>query len=130
MNILILSSSEGISIGLLRCLSLQNAKGFVFSIWGTSRASKLSRYCRGYRSCPISEAQPDLSALVSNVDQYCRDHQIDLILPAGILGTFILAKIKNQLSGAAIFPMPSPEQVRSLHNKWLFHQLMLNHRVP
>jgi predicted ATP-grasp superfamily ATP-dependent carboligase len=130
MNALIVSSSEGIAISLVRYLSLKNVKVHVINIWHSSKASRFSRFCNSYTSHSISEPFQETQSLIDHINQYCERKKIDLILPAGLLGTFVLSKIRNKLVCPIIYPTPTPEQINNLHNKWWFYQFLVEHQIP
>jgi len=117
MNALIVSSSEGIAISLVRYLSLKNVKVHVINIWHSSKELRFSRFCNSYTSHSISEPFQETQSLIDHINQYCERKKIDLILPAGLLGTFVLSKIRNKLVCPIIYPTPTPEQINNLHNK-------------
>ncbi|GEM_PF-5289395 len=97
MNILIISSSEGITLSLLRCLGLLKANAYVISIWKSSRLSRFFRFCKNYTSYTLSESSSskEVEQLVANINDYCSNKKIDVIIPAGLLGTFFVSKVKK-----------------------------------
>ncbi|MDF5730304.1 MAG: ATP-grasp domain-containing protein [Rhizonema sp. PD38] len=130
MNVLIISSSEGITLSLLRCLKLLGIKSHVISIWDSSKSCRLSRFCINYVSYTVSDLSQQVERIVSTINDYCRQKQIEVILPTGLFGTFFVAKIKDQLISAKVFPVTDAEQIAHLHNKWLFYQFLLQQNIP
>jgi len=100
------------------------------NVWDSSHSSKLSRYCHKYKSQKLTGAPNEIDALIASVNAFSKKQKIDVILGAGILGTFVLAKIKGKLTEAKVFPTPSTQQIKTLHNKWLLHQLLVKHGIP
>jgi len=130
MNILIVSSSDGITLSLLRCLGLIGAKSHVINIWNAANSSRLSRFCDHYLNYPLSKPVLETAALTAFINDYCDRHSIEVVIPSGLLGTFLIAKIKPEIMSAPVFPVTSVEQLYNLHNKWLFYQFLIKHEIP
>jgi predicted ATP-grasp superfamily ATP-dependent carboligase len=130
MRSLILSSSEGITTGFLRVLSLHDIESYVMNIGSSSKIARYSRFCKSNFSYPTPESSDQTEALAKRVDEYCRNKHIDIILPSGILGTFVLSKIKNDLSYSQTYPVSDPNQIYFLQNKRLFYQFLVQQDIP
>ncbi|MBN3992903.1 MAG: ATP-grasp domain-containing protein [Nostoc sp. NMS2] len=130
MNVLIVSSSDGITLSLLRCLGLLNIRSHVISIWKSSDSSRFSRFCKNYTSSFVSESSQDTKEIVNTINNYCKKQKIDIIIPSGLLGTFLIALIKEKLSYSSVFPLNSADQISNLNNKWYFYQLLKQHGIP
>lgn len=130
MNVLIVSSSDGITLSLLRCLGLIGARSHVINVWNAANSSRLSRFCGHYLNYPLSKPVPDTAALTAFINDYCDRHSIEVVIPCGLLGTFLIAKTKSEITSAPVFPVTSAEQLYNLHNKWLFYQFLRKHEIP
>jgi predicted ATP-grasp superfamily ATP-dependent carboligase len=130
MNNLIISSDEGIAIALLRCLSLHNSNNHVINVWKSNHASRFSRYRKSYFSYPMSTSIEKSEEFIEKVNEYCKEKKIDVIMATGLWGTFLLSKIKTQLRCSIIYPTPTAEQIRNLHNKWLFYNFLNENNLP
>ncbi len=132
MNILIISSSEGITLSILRCLGLLKLNPYLINIWKSSSSSRFSRFCKNYTSYHLSESSSakEVEQIVRNINGYCQQKKIDVIIPAGLLGTFLVAKVKEKLTSANVFPLTSAEKIYNLHNKWDFYKFLLEEKIP
>ncbi|MDZ8184585.1 MAG: ATP-grasp domain-containing protein [Nostoc sp. ChiSLP02] len=107
-----------------------NIKSHVISIWKSSGSSRLSKFCKNYISCFISESSPRTEEITELINQYCKQHKIDIIIPSGLLGTFLIALIKEQLIYSPIFPLNSADKIYNLNNKWYFFNFLKQHNIP
>jgi predicted ATP-grasp superfamily ATP-dependent carboligase len=130
MNVLIVSSSDGITLSLLRCLGLLNIRSHIISIWKSSGSSRFSRFCKNYISCFLSESTQGTEQITDIINNYCKEQKIDIIIPSGLLGTFLIALIKDKLSYSAVFPLNNAEKILNLNNKWKFYHLLKQHNIP
>jgi predicted ATP-grasp superfamily ATP-dependent carboligase len=130
MNVLIVSSSEGITLSLLRCLGLLNIKSHVISVWKSSGSSRFSRFCKKYISSFITESSQGAENIADVINDYCKQQKIDIIIPSGLLGTFLVALIKEKLSYSSVFPINDADKIYNLNNKWQFYQLLRQHNIP
>jgi len=132
MKVLIISSSEGILISLLRCLGTLKATSYVISIWPSSKSGRFSRFCKDYTTDTLSESSSpqEINELLEKINDYCIKKQIDVIVPVGLLGTFFVSKFRKKLTSAGVFPVPSPEQIHDLHDKWMFYQFLRQQNLP
>lgn len=131
MNILIISSSEGIFLTLARCLGINGHNVYGFSIWKTAGYARLSRFCKGSMAYPVTDKSQEMAIkALGNINEYCANHKIDLIVPAGLCGTYFSSKYRAHFMVPLIFPTPTPEQIEQLHNKWLFFLLLKELNLP
>lgn len=130
MNTLIISGDEGIAILLLRYLSLHGSEAHIVSVWPSSGASGFSRYCKSYQSYLVPKSLQQQEEFIRFINEYCDQKEIKTILAAGLLGTFILSKIKDRLDSPIKYLMPTADQIRDLHNKWLFYNLLNDIGIP
>lgn len=131
MNALIISSSDGMSLMLLRTLKAADRKIFIFSIWEESAFSATSRYCDGFAVhrldvCTDSAIAETLKA----INDYIVANGIDVLIPSGIWATYFMANYQSRLSAPSALPLPAPEVIYRLNNKWSFHELVTNLNIP
>lgn len=130
MNVLLLSSSEGIAIQVANLLDLRGHRAHVFSIWHSGQESRLSRRCASY----VRHVVEDLGAvprerLLTAVTTHCVRHRIDAIIPVGLWGTFVVSALQGFLP-VATYPTSGPDQIYNLHNKWHFYARLRALGVP
>ncbi|MBN3924814.1 ATP-grasp domain-containing protein [Nostoc sp. NMS4] len=130
MNVLIVSSSNSITLSLLRCLGLLNIRPHIISIWKSSDSSRFSRFCKNYVSSFLSESSQDTEQIANVINDYCKKQKIDIIIPSGLLGTVLIALIKKKLRHSSVFPLNSAEKICNLNNKWYFYQILKQHNIP
>lgn len=131
MNILIVSSSDGIFLTMARCLGINGHKIYGFSIWKTSRYAHLSRFCKGSMEHPVSsKSHQSARQTLDKINEYCSEFKIELIVPAGLWGTYFVAKYRSHFKVSHKFPIPSPSQIEQLHNKWFFYLLLKDLNIP
>jgi hypothetical protein len=125
MNVLILSSSDGIALTLLRCVGLNGHRGHLFSIWASSGFARRSRFCHGQVSHLLADAATQqVEDALERINDYCCRHQIDVIVPAGLWGTYFVSRYGSRFAVPILFPTSAPELISQLHNKWSFYQLL------
>jgi predicted ATP-grasp superfamily ATP-dependent carboligase len=131
MNILIISSSEGIFLTLARCLGINGHKVYGFSIWKTAGYASLSRFCEDSVEYPVLDVSQGMAnEALDKINEYCLNFKIDFIAPAGLWGTYFLAKHSANFISPLTFPTPTAEQIVRCHNKWLFFLLLKELKVP
>lgn len=130
MNVLIVSSSNSITLSLLRCLGLLNIRSHVINIWKSSDSLRFSRFCKNYVSSFISESSQDTEKIANIINDYCKKQKIDIIIPSGLLGTVLIALVKEKMIYSSVFPLNSAEQISNLNNKWYFYHLLKQHNIP
>jgi glutathione synthase/RimK-type ligase-like ATP-grasp enzyme len=73
----------------------------------------------------------DVRALDSAaIDAYCRRYAIDIVIPADVDSVFLLARLKHEVTEALVFPVPDPETLALLNNKWHFMQWLEAQALP
>jgi predicted ATP-grasp superfamily ATP-dependent carboligase len=78
----------------------------------------------------LSESSEDTEEIVDVINNYCKKQEIDIIIPSGLLGTFLIALIKEKLSYSSVFPLNSADQICKLNNKWDFYKMLKQHNIP
>lgn len=90
------------------------------------RYSRL-RFSRTYRKW----TNDDVEALTAaTINAYCRSHSIDVVLPADIGSTLLLAQIRQAITPARTIPLADPETLALLHNKGRFMAWLGEHGLP
>lgn len=133
MRILILSSSDGIALTLMRCIGLgaqQPIECFLFSIWPSQGFANRSRYCKGAAIAEMTDfSKPTVDCMVELINEHAERYKIDVIVPAGLWGTYFLALFQGRL-GVKVFPVPAAKAFRQLNDKGRFSELMQTLNVP
>jgi predicted ATP-grasp superfamily ATP-dependent carboligase len=131
MNILILSSSDGIALSLVRNIGYRGLNPYVFSIWKTSRCTRLSRYCCGFQEHGLDGVgTQDVEDLLDKVNNYCLAKNIQMIIPSGLLATFFVSKYQERITRPFIFQVVTPDILYLLHNKWKFYNFLKIANIP
>jgi len=131
MNALIISSSDGMSLMLLRTLKAPDRKIFVFSIWEESAFSATSRYCAGFAAHRLDVCSDSaIAETLKAVNDYIAANGITILIPSGIWATYFMANYQSRLSAPSALPLPAPEVIYRLNNKWSFHELTDSLKIP
>lgn len=118
MNVLLISSSEGIALQVANLLDLRGDRCHVVSIWPSGQEARFSRRCHGYAAHVVRGFGPaERAEFLVAVATYCVTHQIDVIVPVGLWATFVVSTVYRYLPVAA-YPVPEPACLYGLHNKW------------
>ncbi|HSM94585.1 MAG TPA: ATP-grasp domain-containing protein [Rhizomicrobium sp.] len=102
-NILLLAQSFQAPYRVMRCAAAMGAKVFLFCN-DEARSLALSRFCAGYRDFTF-EPEPAPAAAAAEIEEFCRAHKIDMILPADAIATRLLARTRHLLT-TPVFPIP------------------------
>lgn len=127
MKVLILSSSDGIALTLMRCLGLgseQPIECFLFSIWPSLGFARHSRFCKEaalFEVANFSKARIDRA--IDAINDHCDRWSIDVIVPAGLWGTYFISLFQERLR-VKCFPVPESATFRQLNDKGCFSELM------
>jgi glutathione synthase/RimK-type ligase-like ATP-grasp enzyme len=125
MRILIISSSEGMALMLLRCMRSPGRKTYIFSVWEEEGFSRQSRYCDGYAAHPLTTcSESTIKTCLEALNENIRSNHIDAIVPSGIWATYFLANVFGQVNALPLLPLPDPELIYRFNNKWSFFQLL------
>ena len=127
MNVLVVSSDEYLTLRLLKCLAALDAAVHVLGVGAAVRAS---RHCRRYTAYDLSAPRHPFASVREDIDRYCRQQAIDVVLPSGMESVFLLAALKDGFETARVLPLATVEQLRVLNNKWDFAQLLKRHKLP
>jgi hypothetical protein len=130
MRTLVICSGEGerIALGIMHCLAAADARLYLA---GTRYrpAGRFSRHCRGFIRLDFEARERSAEAAAGRLDRFCRQHRVEVIIPADVPAAFFLADHGAAL-GAAVFPLPLMEVMLMLNNKWSFYQLLRELGAP
>lgn len=118
VNTLVISTNEHLTLRLLRCLGILSIKADILALSNSSQSTKVSKFCRKYTAYAGNILTSEWEAIAHQINQYCRQEKIAVIIPSGIQATFILSKIQPLINTAKIFPLDRPETIQRIHNKW------------
>jgi predicted ATP-grasp superfamily ATP-dependent carboligase len=97
---------------------------------GAHRLSRLSRHCRAHTLCDSEGLRRLDRSLLDRIATYCGEHGVDLVVPADLPATRLLARGGRDLEGAGVFPVSEPAAIERLHNKWEFYGLIRELGLP
>lgn len=130
MRALVMGSNAVLILNVVQALGAAGAEADVISDWHAPRV-RYSRYCRRYIRVPRGSLHESLPGSVDwRLEQYCRDNDISVVIPADLATTLSVARL--ELSNIPLFPIASVEALETLHDKWRFHLLLtkLGVQVP
>jgi hypothetical protein len=84
---------------------------------GISIVGRLSRYCQGVTELDLEKLCATPEKALEVLQSTCRAVGIDVLVPAGMASSLLLAEIKDQLEGVEVYPSPGVADVRRLSNK-------------
>jgi predicted ATP-grasp superfamily ATP-dependent carboligase len=108
----------------LKCL--RDAGHRVFVITPDAPIYNRLRYSRNYHKWMTYDIQSDIAI----INAYCRRRAIDVIVPADIGSTLMLAQHTDEITTARVFPLAKHEDLLLLHNKGSFMQWLKEHDLP
>lgn len=129
MRILVISTEEYLTLRLLKCLAPLNAEVYVVGA-GSCPTLHASQFCRRYDGFPppLFAGSPEM--LRTEIDHYCRRHEIDVVLPSGMASSFLLSPWKGSCGTACLLPIAPLEMLKVLNNKWFFSRLLQQQALP
>lgn len=131
MNILVISSSDGIAVELLRVLRANGHRGYLLDMWLVGGLARRSRFCCGHVSHILKEtSSAQVSAALEAVNSACKRHSIDVAIPAGMWATYFVARNRTRITWARLFPTASAESIELLYEKARFADLLRQLDVP
>lgn len=129
MRALVIGNNTTLALSVVSALGAAQREADVLSEWYAPRL-RFSRYCRHYQRVPYGSL--DLENLTGDglqlLQDYCHTNAIDLVIPADLRATIGLAKLAD--SELPRFPVATPEALGTMHDKWLFHQLLEHEQLP
>lgn len=123
-GILILSTNESFAVRIMSCLLILKIRISVMGV-GKFHPIRLSRYCSDYHRYEYSDLLEENDNIIKDINDYCSQQELDIIIPAGIESTLFLSKMGKRITTAKIFPMSDYETLKMLNNKWTFTELMV-----
>ena len=129
MSVLLVSNYSFLSLAVTRCLGGAGLAVHVMGpdAWPTVR---FSRHCVRYTQLPLDWFRPPYEAAFERIQSYCREHEIEAVVPADLDAHLLVSSVKERLSGVKIFPVPSPERLQQMHDKWEFAKFCMENGIP
>ncbi len=129
VSVLIISTNETQSIHVLRCLSILRTR---IHIMGVSRFHpiRLSKYCDNYIKVEKQNLLIGKEDTINDINNYCRQYKIDIVIPVGIDATLFISKIRDKIEGTHVFPLTDVQTLKILNNKWTFTELLIKNDLP
>jgi len=125
MRALVLGSNATLVLNAVSALGAAGIEADVISDWTAPRV-RFSRYCRRYTRVPFESLHAGNN--LAMLSEYCREHAIDVVIPADLACTFQLAELNED--DLPRFPVASPSTLEQLHDKWRFAQLLRSRQLP
>ena len=121
LSALVVSGSAHLAFNVATCLADAGHRVRVLGSWQSSTFN-LSRHWRGYDQFDrrAFTDQDEGRALAERIDRICRDHQINLVVPADVAACMVIQRHGERITSAKLFPVPGYESFRRLHDKWRF----------
>ena len=113
-GILLLAQSHQAPYRVMRCAAATGAKVYLFAT-NDAHSLAVSRYCAGYRAFAFDTMPADVAA-AAEIDDFCRKHGIDMVLPADAIATRFLGCIRAELE-TPVFPIPDTATFDQLATK-------------
>lgn len=129
MNVLIFSTNETLAMYILRCLSVLGIRTCIMGL-GKFHPIRISRYCDNYSRYEFADLLEENDYIVDNINNYCREQKLDIVIPAGTDGTLFISKISDRITAAKVFPLAKPETLKLLKNKWSFGEFIKKNGIP
>jgi len=129
MSVLLVSNYSFLSLAVTRCLGGAGLSVHVMGpdAWPTVR---FSRHCARYTQVPLTWFRPPYEEAFERIQAYCREHGIEAVVPADLDAHLLIASVKERLDFVKVFPVPSPERLQQMHDKWEFACFCVEHGIP
>jgi predicted ATP-grasp superfamily ATP-dependent carboligase len=120
---LILSSNDDFAYWASVCLNVGGIDVHVMAnrSWAVTR---LSRHCQAYTAVGSFSKSHEERALLDRIEEYCRTHRVDWIVPADLPSTLFLGRGRDRIKSAGTFPISKPSLVERWNDKWTFGRLL------
>jgi predicted ATP-grasp superfamily ATP-dependent carboligase len=128
MLALVVSKNTVFALGIVRSLGAMGARAHVIGSGQLPRA-RFSRYCDRYLSWEAADFGEPGPATIDRINQHCQAHGVDIVIAGDMAATIMLARIGDRLM-VPTFPLAAPELLGTLHDKWVFHQLLTRLGLP
>jgi len=130
MKVLILSKNSLFTLHEMRCLSDLKAECHVFG-QGKMWMARLSKYCHRYINCDFGTSQMPNDSIIDKINNYCLKYKISFVIAGDYDTNYFFSRLKSSLApGVRAFPLPRPEILETLHDKWNFAQLLEGLKLP
>lgn len=120
-KILLLAGSTDLNIKVLYCL-YPVFKNIHVVVNHSNSVIKYSRYRKKFDFIHWSLIKGDQVKSVADLQEYCKIHEIEVILPGDIAASGFMNKHKDVFSAQKTFPTMSADELERIDNKWLFGQ--------
>src|SRR5262252_560811 len=104
MRILVIGDNDVFARWVIVCLASAGHRVRAMTP-GTRRLARLSRYCEAHLACDSETLRRPDASLLDRINAYCREHEIQWIVPADLPATLLLARERNRLRVPGIFPV-------------------------
>lgn len=123
-NILLIGTSAALNIKVLYCTYPIADE---VHVWSDSSDSFLrySRHIKQFHASPLPQDAHAREEWARAIDRYCREHAIDVIVPADITATGTIHSVSEGLA-VPIFPTSDIETLERIHNKSTFAEALQN----
>lgn len=129
VNILLVASSSFLPLDVLQCLRVLNVNVFVLGV-GKTLPVRFSRFSHGYLAITEKDLKNPNSKLLATINRYCREKQIDTIIPSDMESFFFVAGIKDKVKKTKVFPVSNVTTLQTLNNKFEFTCLLEKYLLP
>jgi predicted ATP-grasp superfamily ATP-dependent carboligase len=129
MNVLVVSNNDLFSRWVTFSLSTAGHRVDVMTPGG-HRLTRLSRHCQAHTPCDADTLRRQDRSLLERIAAYCRDRDVQGVVPADLPASLLLSKAKDELKGLRVFPVSDPDLIERLHNKWDFFRLAGDLSLP
>ena len=123
-TVLLIGSCLTLAAKVARCLYLAGLKPLVL---GTDQLRPLAWLpeCKAFTGWDkVRRVGGVLSDGIDQLNEVCRRHAVDIVVPSDYATTLFLAGHRGQITYAATGPLPDPRTMRDLHDKWLLTRRM------
>ncbi|HTJ00445.1 MAG TPA: ATP-grasp domain-containing protein [Dongiaceae bacterium] len=128
-NLLVIATNDKLALNVLRCA---HVAGMTTHLLGGAHltASRYSRHCASWTPASLDFFQPPYDRAVAAINRCCAEKIVHVVVGVDLPAILLLATIREQLTGAHVFPLAPPELIRRWHNKWTFAQFLKEQGLP
>ena len=131
---LLLTGEAGDLLAVNVCQEL-GRRGMSVTAAGLTASGKmlrLSRYCKSYVGVASTRAEMEGEgdAVLDRIELLARECAADYVIAANVPGSLCAARLRKRLPNLKYFPVPDPETLRLMDNKWTFYQFLMKHGLP
>lgn len=129
MNLLLVATREYLVLNAVQCLHSSDTKIY-FLLTENVSSVKVSRHCRGYIRCKMTELVKPNQKLIGRIKRYCKENNIEMLVPVGLEASIFLSHLSYKVKSLGIFPIAPVSTLRQLHNKWKFADFLRKLKLP